>query len=122
MGCAMDGCNALYAPDLEFQRFCRWCQCWYHVQCLDGYQFNPEAATQRLHKYGFQLINDDSLLVGEDLVALAPIQCGGGDVVGPIQVIMQAFGMAELSPISLDNQSAYWAGKQMYACPCKAFL
>jgi hypothetical protein len=111
MGCGKDECQSLYAPGLEAQRFCRWCRSWFHIDCLDG-QLEKDEAAQRLMDQELKLVS----LTGKQSVALAPVQRGLDDVVGPIQAVMAAFENNDET--SGDAVVPTWKEMPMYACPC----
>lgn len=45
-GCGL-GCGRLYTPDRDIQRFCRRCENWYDVTCLDLHEMQLDEDTKR---------------------------------------------------------------------------
>jgi hypothetical protein len=103
----------LYSPDTDIQRFCRWCQLWYHVKCLAG-ELEENQVQERLTYAQDQLPDMDG---DAHLLALLPIQRGCGNVVGPIKHIMEVFGQNSANVGDNHPHVESWEDTPMYACP-----
>jgi hypothetical protein len=118
--CDIEACQEPYSPDIEVQRFCRWCRVWYHEDCLrmDGKELVAADRETRLQQ-AKQELGAARVLKG----ALSPVIRGLDEVSGEIASICGTFYDSQehdeadehLDPS--DGEPTEWHGVAMYACP-----